>query len=119
MALPSLIDRALASSGANPTWGMMILVAAWSAVVISALRTVDHLSPLKLRRDACPGGGALCCCKCATRRCTAATAHVWGCLVALCPIDSPLTPFFCVVKRSLTKVAAAQVVAEAVVAWVG
>ena len=34
-------------------------------------------------------------------------------------IDSPLTPLFCVVKRRLTEVAASQVVAEAVVAWVG
>ena len=36
-------------------------------------------------------------------------------------MDSPLTPFFCVVKRSLTKVAEAQVAAESVVAckrWV-
>ena len=57
MALPSLIDRALASSGANPTWGMMILVAAWSAVVISALRTVDHLSPLKTVARCVSGGG--------------------------------------------------------------
>ena len=47
-----------------------------------------------------------------------ATAHVRGCPVALCPIDYPLTPFFCIVRRRLTKVAAAQVEGEAVVAWV-
>ena len=49
----------------------------------------------------------------------AASAHARGWPVAPCPIDSPLTPFFCVVKRSLTKVEKAQVAAEAVVAWVG
>ena len=49
----------------------------------------------------------------------AATAHAWGCPVAPCPIDSPLTPFLCVVNRRLTKVEEAQVAAEAVVAWKG
>ena len=49
----------------------------------------------------------------------AATAHALGWPVAPCPMDSPLTPFFCVIKRRLTKVAAAQVGAEAVVAWKG
>ena len=49
----------------------------------------------------------------------AATAQVWGCPVAPCTIDSPLTQFCCVVKRRLTKVVAAQVAVEAVVAWVG
>ena len=49
----------------------------------------------------------------------AATSHARGCPVALCPIDYSLTPFFCVVKRRLKKVAASQVRGEAVVAWVG
>ena len=49
----------------------------------------------------------------------AATAHARGCPVAPCPMDSPLTPFFCVVKRRLTNVEAAQVASEAVVAWKG
>ena len=35
------IDRALTLSGVNPTWGPMIVVAARSSVVISALRTLD------------------------------------------------------------------------------
>ena len=100
------IERALTLSGANPTWGPMIVVAARSAAVISELRTVDHLYPLKTAAR-CVSGGALCCRKCATRRQMAATAHAQGCPIALCPIDSPLTPFLCIVKRKLTKVAAA------------
>ena len=61
------IDRALTSSGVNPTWGPMIVVAAWSAAVISTLRIVDHLFPLKTTVR-CVFGGARCCRKCATRR---------------------------------------------------
>ena len=49
----------------------------------------------------------------------AATAHERWRPVAPCPIDFTLTPFFCAVKRRLTKVAAAKVEGEAVVAWVG
>ena len=59
------------------------------------------------------------CRKCATQRRMADTAHARGCLVAPCPIDSSLTPFFCVLNRRLTEVVAAQVVAEALVACVG
>ena len=40
-------------------------------------------------------------------------------MVTQCPTDSPLTPFFCVVYRRLTNVAAAQVEGEAMVAWDG
>ena len=86
--------------------------------MISSLRTVDHLSPLKTAAI-CASRGALCCCKCNTQRCMAATAHAWGCHVVPCPIDSLLTQCFCVVKRRLTKVVMAQVLAEALVAWVG
>ena len=64
-------------------------------------------------------GVAMCCRRCATRRLMAATAHSLGWPVAPCSMDSPLTPFFCVLKRRQTKVAAAQVAAEAVVAWKG
>ena len=42
MAAPARIERALTSSGVNPTWGMMIVVAAQSAAVISALLIIDH-----------------------------------------------------------------------------
>ena len=56
---------------------------------------------------------------CVTQRRMAATAHAQGCPVSPCPIDSPLTPFFCVVKRRLTKVTVAQVEGDPVVAWVG
>ena len=118
MAPPARINRALTSSGVNPTLGPMIVVAAWSAEVVSVLRIVDHLFPLKTAAR-CVFGGALCCHKCATRRRMAATAHARGCPVAPCPIDSPLIPCFCVVKRRLTKVAAEQVEGEAVVYWVG
>ena len=109
MALPARTKRAMTSSGLNPTWGLMIVVAAQSAAVISALRTVDFLSPFKAVAR-CVSRGALCYYKC---------AHVQGCLVAPCLIDSLLTQCFCVVERTLMKVAAAQVVGEALVAWVG
>ena len=102
MAPPACIDRALTSSRVNPTWGPMVVVAARSAVVISALRTVDQVAPLKTAAR-CGSGVALCCCRCATRRLMAATAHARGWPVAPCPMDSPLTPFFCVVKRRLKK----------------
>ena len=46
MAPPARIDRALTSSGENPTWGPMVAVAVRSALVISALRTVDQVSLL-------------------------------------------------------------------------
>ena len=102
----------------NPTWGLRIVVAARSAAVISALRIVDHLFPLKTATR-CVFGGALCCCKTATQRRMAATAHAWGCPVAPCSIDSHLTPFLCVIKRRLTKMATAQVEGESLVACVG
>ena len=118
MAPPARIKSALTSSGVNPSWGPMIVVAARSAAVIYALRIVDHLFTLKTAAR-CVFGEALCCCKCATWRQMDSTAHTRGCPVAPCPIDSPLTPFFCVVKARLTKVAAAQVEGEALMAWVG
>ena len=48
MAPPARIDRALRSSGVNPTWEPMVAVAVavCSAVVILALRTVDQVDPL-------------------------------------------------------------------------
>ena len=118
MAPLAHIDCALTSSGMNPTWGPTRVVAARNAAVISVLRTVDHVVPLKTAAR-CVYGVAPCCRRCATRRRITATAHARGCPVAPCPIDPPLTPFFCVVKMRLTNVAAAQVEAEAVVAWVG
>ena len=118
MAPPARIDRALTSSGVNPTWGPMRVVATRSTVVILALWTVDQAVPLKTVAR-CMSGVALCCRRCATGRRMAATAHARGCPVAPCPMDSPLAPFFCVIKRRLTKVAAAQVGAEVVVAWKG
>ena len=48
MAPLARIDCALMSSGVNPTWGPMGVVVASSAVVISALRNVDHVVPLKM-----------------------------------------------------------------------
>ena len=118
MAQPTHIDRALTSSGVNPTWVPMSVIAARSAVVISALRTVDQAALLKTAAR-CVSGLAPCCRRCATRRLMAVTVHARGCPVAPCPMDSPLTPFFCVVNRRLTKVAAAQVVDEDVMAWKG
>ena len=118
MAPMAHIERVLTLSGMNPTWGPMIVVAARSAAVISALLIVDHLFPLKTAAR-CVFGGALCCCKTATQRRMAATAHAWGCPVAPGPIASPLTPFFCVVKGRLTKMAAVQVEGEYLVACVG
>ena len=93
MALPARIERALTSSGVNPIWGPMIVVAAQSAAVILALCTVDQLTPLKTAAI-CVSWVAPCCCKCATRRRMATTAHVQGCPVEPCPIDSALIPFF-------------------------
>ena len=98
MPPPARIKRVLTSSDVNPTWGLMIVVAAQSAAVISALRIVDKLSPLKTAAR-CMFGEALCCRKCATWRQMAATANERRCPVPLCTKDSPLTPFFCVVKR--------------------
>ena len=118
MAPPACIDSALTSSGVNITWVTMRIVAARSAVMISALWTVDHIVLLKTAAR-CVSGVALCCRRCATRRRMAATTHAWGYPVSPCPIDSHLMPFFCVVKRRLTKVAATQVAAEAVVDWKG
>ena len=118
MAPLARIDRALASSGVNPTWGPMRVVAVRSAAVISTLRTVDHLVPLKTAAM-CVSGVDPCCHRCATRLRMSGTAHARGCHVVPCQIDSPLMPFFFVVKRRLTKVVAEQVAAEAVVAWVG
>ena len=67
MAPPVRIDRALTSSGVNPTWGPMRLVAARCAVVILVLRTVDQAAPLKTEAR-CVSGVAPCCRRCATRR---------------------------------------------------
>ena len=92
MAPLARIERALTCSGVNSTWGPMIVVAARSAVVILALRTVDHLTPLETAAR-CVSGVVLCCHKCSTRRRMDATAHARGCPVAPCLIDSPLMPF--------------------------
>ena len=118
MAPPDRVDCALKSSGVNPTWGPMRVVAARSAVVIFELRTVDHVVPLKTAAR-CVSGVAPWRRRCYTRRQMADTAHARGFPVGPCRIDFPLTPFLCVVKRRLTTVAAAQVAAEAVVDWVG
>ena len=118
MALLGRIERALTSTGVNRTWGPMIVVAAQSAEVSLSFLTVDHLTPLKTA-ERCVSEVTLCCRNCATRRRMDVTAPVRGRPVASCPIDYPLTQFFRVVKRRLTKVVAAQVLAEAAVAWVG
>ena len=104
-------------SDVKPTWVSIIVVAARSAEVILVLRTVDHLFLLKTEAQ-CMSLGAPCCCKCATRCRMAAIAHAQGWTIAPCPIDSPVTPFFCVIKRRLTKVVAALVTEEADVAGV-
>ena len=57
MALPDCTDRTLTWSSVNPTWGLIIVVAALSAVVVSALRTVDHLSTLETAARCVSGGG--------------------------------------------------------------
>ena len=93
MAPPARIERPLTSYGVNPTWGPMIVVAARISAVNSALHTVDHLTPLKTAAR-CVSGVAPCCRKCSTRCRMDATAHVWGCPVAPCLINSTLTPFF-------------------------
>ena len=93
MAPPARIDLALTSSGVNPTWGPMRVVAARSDVVILALRTLDQAVWLKMAARFVSGVDP-CCRRCATRRRMDATAHAWGCTVAPCPMDSPLTPFF-------------------------
>ena len=67
IALPDHIKRGIIYSGMNPTWGPMILVAAQSSDVVSALRTVDHRLPLKTTASCVFLGGA-CCHMCATRR---------------------------------------------------
>ena len=90
MAPLARIERALMSYGVNSTWGPIILVAAQSAGVISALRIIDHLFPLKTATR-CMFGGSISCRKCATWRRMATTAHARGFTVAPCPIDSPLT----------------------------
>ena len=56
MAPPDRIERVTTSSGVNPTWGTMIVVAAQSAAVIYVLRIVDNLFSLKTAQDACFGG---------------------------------------------------------------
>ena len=59
MAPPDRIERALTFYGVNPTWGPMIVVAAQSAALISALRIVDHLFPLKTAARCLFGGAAV------------------------------------------------------------
>ena len=58
MAPPAHTERALTSSGVNPNWGPMIVVAAQSAAVISALRIVEHLYPLKTAARCLSGGSS-------------------------------------------------------------
>ena len=79
MAPPARIERALTSSGVNPTWGPMIVVTARSTAIILELRTVDQLTPLKTAAR-CVSGVAPCCRKCVTRLRMAATAHAWDVL---------------------------------------
>ena len=95
----------------------MIGVAAQSVEVILALRTVDHILTFKTEAR-CVLLEAPCCCKCDTWRWMDATAHAQGCHVTPFPIDSHLTPFFCVIKRRLPKVEAVKVTGEALVAEV-
>ena len=100
MAPPARVERALTLSGVNPTWGPMIVVEAWSADMISALRTVDHSLSLKTAAM-CVSLEVLCYSKCATWRLMAATVYARGCPVAPFPIDYTLTLFFCIVKKRL------------------
>ena len=118
MAPPARIERVLTYSGVKTTWSPMILVAAQSADVISALRTVDRSFPLKAGAK-CVLLGAPCRHRCATRRLMAATAHARGWTIVPYPVDYSLTPFFCIIKRRPMKIAAAQVAGEAVVAGLG
>ena len=59
MDQPAHIERAMKSSGMNPTWGLMVVVSARIAEVISELRTVYHLFPLKTAARCVSGGGAV------------------------------------------------------------
>ena len=59
MAPPGRIEHVLTSSGVNPTLVTMIVVAAQSVAVISALQTVDHLSPLKTAARCVSRGGSV------------------------------------------------------------
>ena len=118
LAAPDRIERALTFSGVKPTCGLMILVVVQSADVISRLRAVGRHFMLKTVAR-CVLLGAPCCRKCSTRLLMDDTAHVWGWPVVPCPMDSPLMSFFCIVKRRLTKVTAAHVTGEAVVAGLG
>ena len=118
MAPPAHIKRALTSTGVNPTWGLMILGAAQSADVVSALHTVEHCFPLKTAAN-CVLQGAPCCCKCATWRLIAATEHAQGWPVVPCLMDSTSAAFLCVVIRRLTKFAMSQVTGESVVDGLG
>ena len=43
MAAPAHMERALTSSGVNPTCGPVIATADWRALVMSVLCTDDHL----------------------------------------------------------------------------
>ena len=117
MAPPVRIGLALTSSGVNPTWVPMRVVAACSAAVISALQTVEHVVLLKTAARYV-SEVALCCRRCATRRRMVATAHARGCPVVPCQIELHLTPFLYVVKRKPKKLAEAQVTGSVVVAWV-
>ena len=103
MAPPAHIKCVMTSSGVKPIWGLIILVEDQSAGVIYALSTVDHIFPLNMATR-CVLLEVPCCCKCATRRLTDATAHAGRWPVVPCPMDYTLTKCLCVVKRRLTKV---------------
>ena len=108
MKPPYHIERALTTVGLKPTCRPKILTASRSALEISVIIIVDHL-PLLDTATSNMRTLAQFTSICETHLLTAATAHAWGLLILPCPIYLPLPPFFCVVKRRLTKLAVIQV----------
>mmetsp|Transcript_42841 Transcript_42841/g.130289 ORF Transcript_42841/g.130289 Transcript_42841/m.130289 type:complete len:298 (-) Transcript_42841:579-1472(-) len=106
MTPPARIDRALTSSVRNPTDGPNEATASRTAAVMSVLRTCVQLVPFLTAAR-----GVLSVVRWDRSSTTslpiAATAYAHGCPDRPCPIDSPLTPFFCVLKVRVTKSAAA------------
>ena len=102
MAPPALRERALMPASVNPITGPAARTTALMAAVMLSPLICCHLEAfLKLERGIfllAPWRRRY-----ATWRRMTTTGNPWGWPVCPCPIDSPLTPFFWVAKRRLTK----------------
>ena len=115
MAAATQRDRAETSLCVKPRWvpaRSLTVALRWAVIIVRLMFVQRPLCVLKRARGV--SAGALCCRRWATRRHNASFGKYRGSPVSSCTILSPRTPFFCIVKKSITNTAAASSLSVAV-----